>query len=70
MEDGCCPNIEDEDEYWDARYPELAAKAIATLRQWKFEGAWADGEDWIGDALAAVINGTGSMEHLSLAKYG
>jgi len=26
LEDGCCPSIEDEDEYWDARYPDLPLK--------------------------------------------
>ncbi|GJJ07792.1 hypothetical protein Clacol_001997 [Clathrus columnatus] len=67
MKDGCCPNIEDEDEYWEVRYPELAAKALATLREWTCEGKWADGEDWICDVLAAFINQTGDLRHLALS---
>ncbi|KAF8328987.1 hypothetical protein F5887DRAFT_1006143 [Amanita rubescens] len=34
--------------------------------QWGIDGAWRPGEEWIGDALAAVVAGTGDLECLPL----
>ena len=37
--------------------------ATQVVLQWGIDGVWRPGEEWIGDALGAVVAGTGSIEH-------
>lgn len=50
-----------DDEAWEDK--EVDAKlacAAETIRGW----VWLPGEEWMGDALVAVVAGTGSLQHL------
>ena len=38
--------------------------ATQVVLQWGTDGVWRPGEEWIGDALGAVVAGTGSIEYL------
>jgi hypothetical protein len=40
------------------------ADATQVVFQWGIDGVWRPGEEWIGDALSAVVAGTGSIEYL------
>lgn len=40
------------------------AHGAQIILQWGDDGVWRQGEDWIGDALRAVVAGTGSIEYL------
>ena len=40
------------------------ANATQVVMLWGIDGVWRPGEEWIGDALGAVVAGTGSIEHL------
>lgn len=42
---------------------EGVADAIALVRRWNLEGYWREGEEWIGDALLAIVGGTTEMGH-------
>jgi hypothetical protein len=33
-------------------------RAIALIRRWSCEGEWREGEEWIGEALAGVVDGS------------
>ena len=40
------------------------ADATQVVLQWGIDGVWRPGEEWIGDALGAVVAGTGCIEYL------
>jgi len=46
------------------RLDERIADAVALVRRWGLEGCWREGEDWIVEALAAIVGGTEKMDHL------
>jgi len=33
-------------------------RAVALARQWSFDGEWREGEEWIGEALAGILDGS------------
>lgn len=37
------------------------ANAVALVRVWSIEGQWRKGEEWMGDALASLVAGTGEI---------
>ncbi|OBZ66449.1 hypothetical protein A0H81_13669 [Grifola frondosa] len=39
-------------------------RATPLVHQWSWDGVWGEGEDWMGDALAAVVAGTADIEYL------
>ncbi|KAJ3503261.1 hypothetical protein NLJ89_g8510 [Agrocybe chaxingu] len=39
-------------------------RAVALVRQWSWDEEWREGEEWIGDALAGIIDGTADISHL------
>ncbi|KAF9443050.1 hypothetical protein P691DRAFT_680326 [Macrolepiota fuliginosa MF-IS2] len=39
-------------------------RAITLVRQWGWDEEWREGEGWIGDALAGIIDGTADISHL------
>jgi hypothetical protein len=38
--------------------------AVHHVLTWSVDGLWREDEEWMGDALAAVIDGTGKMDSL------
>ena len=40
------------------------ADAVHCVRTWGVHGLWREDEEWIGDALAGVVGGTGKMDSL------
>jgi hypothetical protein len=40
------------------------AEAVQKVREWGWTGEWRVGEERIGDALAAVVCGSGGIENL------
>ena len=40
------------------------AHATQVVLQWGIDGVWRPGEEWIGDALGAIVGGTGCIEYL------
>ena len=38
------------------------ADAVHCVRTWGADRLWREDEEWIGDALAPVVSGTGDME--------
>lgn len=40
------------------------ADAIALVRGWSCGGEWREGEEWMGDALVALLSGKGDIEFL------
>lgn len=43
--------------------PEIG-HALSVVRGWSCDGEWRKGEEWMGDALAAVVAGTGGYDWL------
>ncbi|KAF8901179.1 hypothetical protein CPB84DRAFT_1815254 [Gymnopilus junonius] len=55
----------DDDEQWDTLQMDSRIEtAVATVQAWGLNGEWREGEDWMQDALIAVIKGTASMDNL------
>lgn len=51
----------DDDESWDGlEISRRISDAVLTVRQWDRE--WRQGEEWIGDALAGVIDASGGND--------
>ncbi|PPR02497.1 hypothetical protein CVT24_002046 [Panaeolus cyanescens] len=42
-------------------------RAVALVRQWSWEEEWREGEQWIGDALAWIVEGTADIANLPCA---
>jgi hypothetical protein len=40
------------------------AHGVQIVLQWENDGVWRPGEDWIGNALGALVAGTGDIDHL------
>lgn len=59
--DGHFVDTSDEEPHDDA--DEGVADAIALVRRWNLEGYWREGEEWIGEALLAIVGGTVEMGH-------
>jgi len=49
------------------RLDERIADAVALVRWWGLESYWREGEEWIGDALTAIVGGglLGWIIHIS-----
>lgn len=39
-------------------------KAVCTVRNWGADGEWRDGEEWMGDALIALLRDSGDPDYL------
>ena len=39
-------------------------RAVAQVRQWSWDEEWREGEEWIGDVLASIIDATVDISHL------
>ncbi|KIY51099.1 hypothetical protein FISHEDRAFT_71392 [Fistulina hepatica ATCC 64428] len=52
---------EDEDEEDDAADTE---RALTVVRQWTRANEWRSGEEWMGDALGALVDGSGLYDYL------
>jgi len=51
----------EDDEEWNEKGIDVRLwQASRTVRTWK----WRDGEEWMGDALSAIVAGRGSIENL------
>jgi len=49
----------DDDELWEnLEISRRISDAVLLVKQWGFDWEWRKDEEWIGDALAAVIEGT------------
>ncbi len=52
-----------DDVEWEVKgVDERLVQAAVRVREWG--DVWRRGEEWIGDALGAVVEGTGCIEHL------
>ncbi|KAI0315292.1 hypothetical protein OF83DRAFT_1062377 [Amylostereum chailletii] len=55
----------DDDETWERfGMDRRLENAVATVQGWGLAGEWRTGEDWMEDALVAIIRGTGEIERL------
>ena len=56
----------DDDEAWqELDIDGRVDKAVCVLRNWGVEGEWREGEEWMQDALIAILRGFGaSIEYL------
>ena len=52
-------------ECWkDMEVERRVTDAISTIRQWGWDNEWRDNEEWIGDALVAVVDGHSRIDEL------
>ncbi|KAI0062295.1 hypothetical protein BV25DRAFT_1804045 [Artomyces pyxidatus] len=57
--------VDADDESWEeARVNERIEEAVQTVRRWGWDGEWREGEEWMGDALAAFVRGSGDIDFL------
>ena len=53
----------DDDESWQSlEISRRITEAVLSVRQWALDREWRKGEDWIGDALAGVIDASGGND--------
>jgi hypothetical protein len=53
----------DDDTLWEGlKIDQRITDAVLLVRQWGWDQEWREGEEWIGDALAAVVNGSGGND--------
>lgn len=53
----------DDDTLWEGlKIDQRIADAVLLVRQWSWDQEWREDEEWIGDALAAVVNGSGGND--------
>ncbi|KAI0808918.1 hypothetical protein BC629DRAFT_1282336 [Irpex lacteus] len=58
-------HVPEDDKGWDE--PNMRAReknAVCMLRNWATGGEWRDGEEWVGDALVAIVRGSGDLDYL------
>ncbi|KAL4250063.1 hypothetical protein ABKN59_004914 [Abortiporus biennis] len=60
MDDGYA-DPEDDEEWEELEVDNRSSEALQLVRQWSVDEEWREGEEWIGDALAAILNGTGDI---------
>lgn len=54
-----------DDEKWASlEIDRRLADAVHRVRTWGVDGRWREDEEWIGDALAAIVSGTAKIEDL------
>lgn len=51
---------EDDDEWNEKEIDDRLWQASRMVRTWQ----WEDGEEWMGDALSAIVTGSGHIENL------
>jgi hypothetical protein len=44
--------------------PKRTIEALDVISQWTRNDEWREGEEWFGDALAAIVSNEGNMDYL------
>jgi hypothetical protein len=58
-----------DDELWEElEVDRRIDDAVQIVKGWGCSGEWREGEEWMGDALAAVVEGSGNIDFLPWAK--
>jgi hypothetical protein len=58
-----------DDELWEElEVDRRIDDAVQIVKGWGCSGEWREGEEWMGDALAAVVKGSGGIDFLPWAK--
>ena len=53
----------DDDALWEGlEIEQRITDAVLLVRQWSWDREWREDEEWIGDVLAAVVNGSGGND--------
>ena len=60
-------NIDDEERCAALEVDRRVDDAVRIVRGWRCDPAWREGEEWMGDALVAVVTGWGEIECLPWA---
>jgi len=60
-------DLDDEDLCQELELDWRADDALHVVKGWGWDGAWREEEEWMGDALAAVVAGRGEIEWLPWA---
>jgi len=61
-------NIDDEELCEDLQVDQRIDDAVQHVQGWGWNCEWRMGEEWMGDALCAVVKGSGEIEHLPCAQ--
>lgn len=57
-------NTDDEELCEALELDKRISDAFQTVKAWGWDGEWRVGEEWIGDALAAIVEGSGETDFL------
>jgi hypothetical protein len=60
-------DLDDEDLCQELELDRRVDDALHVVKGWGWDGAWREEEEWMGDALAAVVAGRGEIEWLPWA---
>ncbi|THH16508.1 hypothetical protein EW146_g4140 [Bondarzewia mesenterica] len=60
-------DIDDEELCQTLEVDRRVKDAVQVVKSWGWAGKWREGEEWMGDAFAAVVEGTGEIEALPWA---
>ena len=60
-------DLDDEDPCQELELDRHIDDALHVVKEWGWDGAWREEEEWMDDALAAIVEGCGEIEWLPRA---